>query len=595
VTNSIDVEYEAILKKSENKTERAREILELAERFEFGHFDQTRALWHYNASARLGNTDALFTMGTLHSTAGLGALRDPVIALANYHVAAVNRHKGAQRALGYRYLYGIGVPKNCTLAVTYYELVANTVMRERERSLVPPTSPDIDKIYDASSYTSTSHTDRQTNHLVEYYTSLSESGNPEARLRMGYLHLQGANSASQDFDRAFEYFTEASESAKKSATKVNARLALAHIHFQGLGSRESNATRAYELWNEILKLDNNGDAHNGLGVLYLLGATKQTPKDLLKARSLFTKASERGSMNGFYNLGMSYLLGTGNDDRSFAKAAQFISLAVQRGSLDAMYKLAQMKLRGVDGSGIVAVDLYSFSSSSTRASTNRYSSKSSTKKCESVTSLFKTVAESDPNGGLSLMREAHEHYIADDIVSAISLYTRAAEQGYVEAQMNAAWLLQKISAETSDLEKRFQAQNEARVLFSRAASQGNVMAKLRLGDWYYYDLGGLSVTSSDSNFKHSVSYYRSASLNQNSQALFNMGFMYQFGLGVPVDLHLSKRFYDQSYEVNPKAKAPAKLALLSLSLQRTYLRWSDWFEEKQTWLFEIFSSWVSET
>eukprot|EP00938_MAST-03A_sp_MAST-3A-sp1_P006573 g6573.t1 len=520
-------------------------------------------------------------MGTLHSTAGLGVTVDPVIALSNYHVAAMNGHKGAQRALGYRYLYGIGVPKNCTLALTYYELVANAVMRERDGFPVPPTIPDVDRIYDASS-TSSSPAERQTNHLVEYYTSLSESGNPEARLRMGFLYLRGtrSNGASQDFDRAFEYFTEASESAKKSATKVNARLALAHMHFRGLGSLEANATRAYEIWNDILQIDNNGDAHNGIGVLHLLGATKETPKDLLKARGLFNKASERGSVNGFYNLGMSYLRGTGHDDRSFAKAAQFMSLAVQRGSLDAIYKLAQMKLQGTDGSGIAALHT---------SLKNTQGGSQSMKKCESVASLFKSVAESDPNDGLSLMRDAHEHYTSDNLVSAVSLYTRAAEQGYVEAQMNAAWLLQRISTETLDLEKRHEAQNKARVLFSRAASQGNVMAKLRLGDWYYYDLGG-SASDSDNNLKHSVSYYRSASLSQSSQAMFNMGFMYQFGMGVPVDLHLSKRFYDQSYEVNHKARAPAKIALLSLSLQRKYLQWSEWLEKSWDWIWD---SWIS--
>ena len=182
-------------------------LLEQAFHFEFSFpFDESRALSHYNLSARLGNKDALFTMGTLHSTAGLGGTVDPGIALSNYHVAAMNGHKGAQRALGYRYLYGIGVPKNCTLALTYYELVANAVMRERDGFPVPPTIPDVDRIYDASS-TSSSPAERQTNHLVEYYTSLSESGNPEARLRMGFLYLRGtrSNGASQDFDRAFEY------------------------------------------------------------------------------------------------------------------------------------------------------------------------------------------------------------------------------------------------------------------------------------------------------------------------------------------------------------------------------------------------------
>ena len=231
-----------------------------------------------------------------------------------------------------------------------------------------------------------------------------------------------------------------------------------------------------------------------------------------------------------------------------------------------------MKLQGIDGSGTASVSI------NTRGTAGM-------KKCKSVASLFKSVAESDPNDGLSLMRDAHEHYISDNLVSAVSLYTRVAEQGYVEAQMNAAWLLQKMSAEMLDLKKRYNTQNKARVLFSRAASQGNVMAKLKLGDWYFYDLGN-SSSDSDNHLKHSVSYYRSASLSQSSQAMFNMGFMYQFGIGVPVDLHLSKRFYDQSYEVNHKAGAPAKIALLSLTLQRKYLQWMEWFDALWVWFRE---------
>merc|ERR1712146_571214 len=114
-----------------------------------------------------------------------------------------------------------------------------------------------------------------------------------------------------------------------------------------------------------------------------------------------------------------------------------------------------MKLQGTDGSGIAALHT---------SLKNTQGGSQSMKKCESVASLFKSVAESDPNDGLSLMRDAHEHYTSDNLVSAVSLYTRAAEQGYVEAQMNAAWLLQRISTETLYLEKRHEAQNKARVL-----------------------------------------------------------------------------------------------------------------------------------
>ena len=47
--------------------------------------------------------------------------------------------------------------------------------------------------------------------------------------------------------------------------------------------------------------------------------------------------------------------------------------------------------------------------------------------------------------------------------------------------------------------------------------------------------------------------------------------MYQSGVGVSQDLHLAKRYYDQSLQVASEAYVPASLALLSLRAQT-------WFE-----------------
>jgi hypothetical protein len=40
-----------------------------------------------------------------------------------------------------------------------------------------------------------------------------------------------------------------------------------------------------------------------------------------------------------------------------------------------------------------------------------------------------------------------------------------------------------------------------------------------------------------------------ASEMRNPQAYFNLGFMHQFGLGLPQDFHLAKRFYDMTMQV----------------------------------------------
>ena len=52
------------------------------------------------------------------------------------------------------------------------------------------------------------------------------------------------------------------------------------------------------------------------------------------------------------------------------------------------------------------------------------------------------------------------------------------------------------------------------------------------------------------------------------QALFNLGFMHEFGAGVAADLDLAKRNYDQARVVMPGADVPVQAALFSLGLHR---------------------------
>ena len=109
---------------------------------------------------------------------------------------------------------------------------------------------------------------------------------------------------------------------------------------------------------------------------------------------------------------MIHLLGRGQQQqRSFPKALKFFVLAAQRGNLFAMHKLAHMHLRGLG----------------------------SPADCNAAVHMFKAVAER-VHSGWQLLHSADAQYQAGDVELAAALYTRAAEQGYVEAQMNAAWL-----------------------------------------------------------------------------------------------------------------------------------------------------------
>lgn len=52
--------------------------------------------------------------------------------------------------------------------------------------------------------------------------------------------------------------------------------------------------------------------------------------------------------------------------------------------------------------------------------------------------------------------------------------------------------------------------------------------------------------------------------------MFNLGYMHEHGQGLPYDLHLAKRYYDQALEVDHAAKLPVTLALASLWIRKNY-------------------------
>lgn len=61
-------------------------------------------------------------------------------------------------------------------------------------------------------------------------------------------------------------------------------------------------------------------------------------------------------------------------------------------------------------------------------------------------------------------------------------------------------------------------------------------------------------------------YYQAAGDLHNTQALFNLGLMHEFGDGVEKDFHLSKRFYDQAAVYDSNAKTPSALAVMMLKV-----------------------------
>lgn len=89
---------------------------------------------------------------------------------------------------------------------------------------------------------------------------------------------------------------------------------------------------------------------------------------------------------------------------------------------------------------------------------------------------------------------------------------------------------------------------------------------MKLGDYHYYGLGTGVI-----DYETAASHYRMASEQQhNAQAMFNLAYMHEQGLGMKKDIHLAKRFYDLAADTNADAKIPVALALIKLQLIYKY-------------------------
>lgn len=184
-----------------------------------------------------------------------------------------------------------------------------------------------------------------------------------------------------------------------------------------------------------------------------------------------------------------------------------------------------------------------------------------------ATSLFKLVAERGPWGSMS--RWALESYLKGDVGKAFLLYSRMSELGYEVAQSNAAWILDKYGEHSmcigeSGICTEAERHQRSHALWWQASEQGNEHAALLIGDAYYYGRG------TDRDFDRAAEAYMHARSQSNAQAMFNLGYMHEHGEGLPFDLHLAKRYYDQALEIDPAAKLPVTLALASVWLRKNY-------------------------
>ena len=256
------------------------------------------------------------------------------------------------------------------------------------------------------------------------------------------------------------------------------------------------------------------------------------------------------------------------DGMDYVNALKYFTVSQKQGNILASFRLAQMHAHGLG--------------------TSKY--------CHLATSYFKTLIEK-ADWHVSWIRDAEEYYETSTKNTPWVYLLLASELGYELAQENAAWILDR-EPKTSSInglvildKPNIPSVNDyvALNLWNRAANQGNVDARVKVGEYHFYGRGitkkmdnkpKFSFFSSTEygtpDYEKAALYYQVAGDEHSSLALWNLGYLYENGLGVAKDFHLAKRMYDLSLTTNPGGYLPVNLALFYLNIRQF---WSSLFNE----------------
>jgi len=483
--------------------------------FGSGHtIDPSKSHELFSSLVEKGNPEAQMGMAFLYAT-GTVVNSSQSQALLYYTFGAFGGSSWGQMALGYRYWSGMGVATSCEKALDYYRRVAQSVASEVSFS----GGSTLQRIRLQDELDNGGHSGGMLdNDLIEYYQLLADKGDVQAQVGLGQLHYQGGRGVNMDHQNALNYFQQAADAGNAVAMAF-----LGKMYLEGGEAVGQNNETALKYFKKAAALG-NPVGQSGLGLMHLYG--KGVPKDYKKAFEYFQKAAEQSWVDGQLHLGNMYYNGWGVR-KDFKMAIKYFNLASQSGHVLAFYNLADMH---ATGTGML-------------------------RSCPTAVELYKNVAERGKWG--ERMMEAHTDYRRGRYDEALMKYLLLAELGYEVAQSNAAYIMDRKETELYNPEEMWK---RALVYWSRAAAQGYSAARVRLGDYYYYGWG------TDIDYETAASHYRIASEQQNNaQAMFNLGYMHELGLGMKRDIHLAKRFYDMAAETSVDAKVPVALALAKLA------------------------------
>ncbi|KJX95763.1 ubiquitin protein ligase Sel1/Ubx2 [Zymoseptoria brevis] len=519
-----------------------------------------------------GNSTAQYMIGFMYATGLAPSVPSNQAKSMLYHTyAAETGNTRSQMTLAYRNLAGVAAPRNCDEAVHWYKQVADkAVLYYRSgppggHSLVRDAFRIADEdggVYgEGASVASagpnakyggpTSDAYASIEDVLEYLELESSKGDIKATFSLARLHYDGAKDLPVDFQLAKKYFMDVARQYWTSANKIRKDV-------PGVTEKYASKAAGY------------------LGRMFLRGEGTQQSYKL--AKTWFERGLKNGDALSQYSLGLMYLDGLGVEQNTM-ESAEYLSAAADQDLAVAQTKLGILFLD--QGDTATATKYFELAARNSHIEAYYYLAEMAEKaigrdrSCGQAAVYYKIVAEKAEPVWSSLA-EAVDAYDAGDYQRAIIGYLMAAEQGSENAQANVAWLLDQTKPTWSPLSWFKSVQRNATntigdaalalVHWTRSAKQQNIDSLVKMGDYY---LNGIGAPASP---EHAAACYQAAvNTLQSAQAMWNLGWMHENGVGINQDFHLAKRFYDQAFETNPReAYFPVKISLFKL-------RWRSWW------------------
>ncbi|KAK1230477.1 ERAD-associated protein [Marasmius sp. AFHP31] len=525
-----------------------------------------------------------------------------------YTFAANGGDKSAQMALGYRYWSGIGTLQACRSALDWYERAAAQAMDKflsgptggRTLPQTPTSLSDLAggvygpgasvastglNIHRASIRAGVSRASGETwDDILDYYLFNADRGETDFAFRLGKIYYQGSIYASpggiasgsegvgaipRDYALARHYFEQIarlvwprdpvnplqhkpSPPAKDEGVPFGFAAAsagyLGRMYLRGEGVKADPAMA--KMWFERGEAYGERECQNGLGIIYRDGLVPAFKADLSKAQNYFKAAAGQDLAEAQVNLAKLHF-----QNGDIGAATRSFELAIGLGAnFEAYFYLGQINWAHATNPSVPP--------------------NLATGSCAMAVSFYKLVSERGVWDD-DLLREAEVAWMTGtnhgrDL--AILKWWIAAERGSEVAQTNLAYVLDqdKSVLRLTRFSPMIPSNDTARLAltqWTRAAAQHNIDALVKVADYYYHGLG-VADEPEVVRFEKAAKYYQAAADTQQSAlAMWNLGWMYENGIGVAQDFHLAKRHYDQALDTNTEAYLPVLLSLTRLYMK----------------------------